>query len=213
MHAHNYTPGEPNNHLANPPPPHGLTVSFANVASSDNSSSNSSVHVVVAHIRQDTPGRPPQPRRAHPSSLRWSSARMAAMRALAWASERGSVRPRGGRVSVSARKRSTRKSSSWGRGAESAVLLRDLYQPASRKRGGCFARTHLHRLARVRRSRGVGASAWQCGRQRYCVSHVTGVWQLDGCSKSVLRSIWREGEEPDGPLYNCLGKCGDMIML
>jgi hypothetical protein len=145
-----------------------LKVSFANVASSDSSSSNSSVHVVVAHIRQNTPGRPPQPRRPHSSSLRWSSARMAAMRALAWASERGSAKPRGGRASASPRKRvrrSARKSSSWGRvagaGAELAVLLRDLCQPASWKRGGCFARTYLHRLARVRRCRGVGASA--CG--------------------------------------------------
>ena len=110
---------QPYNRLVNPPLM-GPTVLFANVASNDYS-----VHVVVAHIRQNMPGRPPQPRRAHPSSLRWSSARMAAMRALAWDSERGSARPRGGRVSVSARKRSTRKSSSWGRGAgaESAALL------------------------------------------------------------------------------------------
>ena len=71
---------------------------------------------------------------------------MAAMRALAWDSERGSARPRGGRVSVSARKRSRRSacksSSSRGRGAgagtESTVLLRDLCQPVSRNAGGAF---------------------------------------------------------------------------
>ena len=71
---------------------------------------------------------------------------MAAMRASAWATERGSARPRGGRVSASARKRARRSacksSSSRGRGAgagpESAVLLRDLCQPASRNAGGAF---------------------------------------------------------------------------
>jgi hypothetical protein len=129
----------PCTHICAPRKTHNLTIALriplANVASSDSSSSGSSVHIVVARIRQNTPGRSarlPQPRRAHPSSLRWSSAKMAAMRASAWATERGSARPRGGRVSsASARKRvrRARKSSSRGRGAgaEPAALLRDLY--------------------------------------------------------------------------------------
>ena len=92
---------------------------------------------------------------------------MAAMRASAWAAERGSATPNSGRASESARKRvrRPRKSSSRGRGAdaESAALLRDRCQPVVAER--CIARTYLHRLALARWCRDVAAT-WRCGSGR-----------------------------------------------
>ena len=77
--------------------------------------------------------------------------------------------------------------------------------------GGCFARTYLHRLARARGYRGVaGPATWRCGSGREARRCSVGRgWRVacggpDGYLGSVFRSVWREGEEPDGPLYNCL---------
>ena len=122
-------------------------------------------------MRQNTP----LPRPSHPSSLGWSSARMAAMRVSAWATEGGSARPTGGRVSASARKcsrrsrRSARKSSSLGRGSGAgagAALLRDLRQPERH----CGTRSVLNRpTCTASRGRG-GVVVW--------LRHRRGVWRV-----------------------------------